>query len=287
MAKRATVYFEEPVHKALRLKAAETDQSEALAERDAMSAALNALNPRQRRALELRYLGDWSSADVARALDLATNACVQLLSRARSRLAAELSRLEDRGLPSVWLLAWPLHSLRSRLARARQAAQTLPPAAVGHVESVAATAALSVVGATLLVASVLAPSTDQPSRQPVDGARPPTSETAAPPATVEHRAPPLPRAGGDEPAQPPPAASTPQAFTAAVEAAPPQTPDAAQTRVGAHGEVESDGERTIVVIETQERLPGTAEDDHRRTRVEVPCDSELRARVCDGLEELP
>jgi hypothetical protein len=27
MAKRATVYFEEPVHKALRLKAAETDQS--------------------------------------------------------------------------------------------------------------------------------------------------------------------------------------------------------------------------------------------------------------------
>ena len=27
MSKRATVYFEEPVHKALRLKAAETDQS--------------------------------------------------------------------------------------------------------------------------------------------------------------------------------------------------------------------------------------------------------------------
>lgn len=27
LAKRATVYFEEPVHKALRLKAAETDQS--------------------------------------------------------------------------------------------------------------------------------------------------------------------------------------------------------------------------------------------------------------------
>jgi hypothetical protein len=27
MAKRATVYFEEPVHRALRLKAAETDQS--------------------------------------------------------------------------------------------------------------------------------------------------------------------------------------------------------------------------------------------------------------------
>jgi hypothetical protein len=27
MAKRATIYFEEPIHKALRLKAAETDQS--------------------------------------------------------------------------------------------------------------------------------------------------------------------------------------------------------------------------------------------------------------------
>lgn len=27
MSKRATIYFEEPVHKALRLKAAETDQS--------------------------------------------------------------------------------------------------------------------------------------------------------------------------------------------------------------------------------------------------------------------
>lgn len=27
MSKRATIYFEEPIHKALRLKAAETDQS--------------------------------------------------------------------------------------------------------------------------------------------------------------------------------------------------------------------------------------------------------------------
>jgi len=40
MAKRATVYFEEPVHKALRLKAAETDQSVSDLVNDAVRRAL-------------------------------------------------------------------------------------------------------------------------------------------------------------------------------------------------------------------------------------------------------
>lgn len=40
MAKRATVYFEEPVHKALRLKAAETDQSVSGLVNDAVRRAL-------------------------------------------------------------------------------------------------------------------------------------------------------------------------------------------------------------------------------------------------------
>jgi hypothetical protein len=40
MAKRATVYFEEPVHRALRLKAAETDQSVSDLVNDAVRRAL-------------------------------------------------------------------------------------------------------------------------------------------------------------------------------------------------------------------------------------------------------
>ena len=40
MAKRATVYFEEPVHRALRLKAAETEQSVSDLVNDAVRRAL-------------------------------------------------------------------------------------------------------------------------------------------------------------------------------------------------------------------------------------------------------
>ena len=40
MTKRATVYFEEPVHKALRLKAAETEQSVSELVNDAVRRAL-------------------------------------------------------------------------------------------------------------------------------------------------------------------------------------------------------------------------------------------------------
>lgn len=40
MAKRATVYFEEQIHKALRLKAAETDQSVSVLVNDAVRGAL-------------------------------------------------------------------------------------------------------------------------------------------------------------------------------------------------------------------------------------------------------
>ena len=40
MTKRATVYFEEPVHKALRLKAAETEQSVSNLVNDAVRRAL-------------------------------------------------------------------------------------------------------------------------------------------------------------------------------------------------------------------------------------------------------
>ena len=40
MAKRATVYFEEPIHKALRLKAAETDTSVSEYVNDAVKRAL-------------------------------------------------------------------------------------------------------------------------------------------------------------------------------------------------------------------------------------------------------
>jgi RNA polymerase sigma factor (sigma-70 family) len=53
--------------------------------------AVDLLSPRQRAAVVLRYLVDWSEADVANALGCRPAAVRSLLARARTQLAKELS----------------------------------------------------------------------------------------------------------------------------------------------------------------------------------------------------
>lgn len=55
-------------------------------------AAVEKLSPRQRAAVVLRYLVDWSEPDVASALGCRPAAVRSLLARARAQLAKELSR---------------------------------------------------------------------------------------------------------------------------------------------------------------------------------------------------
>ena len=55
--------------------------------------ALAAVPARQRAALVVRYLNDWSTADAARLFQMDENAFDQLLWRARRRLAVEYRRL--------------------------------------------------------------------------------------------------------------------------------------------------------------------------------------------------
>lgn len=52
--------------------------------------AIGQLPTRQRAAIVLRYLADWSEADIAYALDCQPGTVKSLLSRARTRLAKEL-----------------------------------------------------------------------------------------------------------------------------------------------------------------------------------------------------
>jgi RNA polymerase sigma factor (sigma-70 family) len=54
--------------------------------------AVDRLSPRQRAAVVLRYLVDWSEADVANALGCRPTAVRSLLARARTQLAKDLSR---------------------------------------------------------------------------------------------------------------------------------------------------------------------------------------------------
>lgn len=53
--------------------------------------AIGRLSTRQRAAVVLRYLADWSEADIAHALDCRPGTVKSLLSRARTQLAKELT----------------------------------------------------------------------------------------------------------------------------------------------------------------------------------------------------
>jgi RNA polymerase sigma-70 factor (ECF subfamily) len=58
-----------------------------------MRTALANVPGRQRAALVVRYIGDWSTADAARLFQMDVNAFEQLLWRARRRLGAEYRKL--------------------------------------------------------------------------------------------------------------------------------------------------------------------------------------------------
>ena len=55
-----------------------------------MTAALDSLPLRQRAVLCLRYLDDWSTAEIAEALELSIPAVESLLARARRSLSAQI-----------------------------------------------------------------------------------------------------------------------------------------------------------------------------------------------------
>ncbi len=59
---------------------------------DDVAAALDALTPRMRTAVELRYWRGLSEAQVAEAMDISTGTASALLSQARRRLSTELER---------------------------------------------------------------------------------------------------------------------------------------------------------------------------------------------------
>jgi RNA polymerase sigma-70 factor (sigma-E family) len=65
------------------------------AERDAVVAALRALPPRQREAVVLRYYGDLSEIDTARAMGCSTGSVKAHTSRGLSRLAGLLEGLRE------------------------------------------------------------------------------------------------------------------------------------------------------------------------------------------------
>ncbi|WP_159448792.1 sigma-70 family RNA polymerase sigma factor [Demequina sp. NBRC 110053] len=66
------------------------DHAEAIATSDAVARALDALAPRERTAVVLRYFDDLTLADVAGAMGLATGTVKRYLSDALDRLAVEV-----------------------------------------------------------------------------------------------------------------------------------------------------------------------------------------------------
>lgn len=61
---------------------------------DEVWAAVRALSPRQRRTIVLRYVEDWSQADIAMELDVAPGTIAATLHQARSRLHSSLTQSE-------------------------------------------------------------------------------------------------------------------------------------------------------------------------------------------------
>jgi RNA polymerase sigma-70 factor (ECF subfamily) len=81
----------------VRLDAAIQSSGSSSSEDPGVSAALDTLPPRQRLALTLRYLDDWSVAEVAEGLGITYQATESLLARARRSFRAALYADEERG----------------------------------------------------------------------------------------------------------------------------------------------------------------------------------------------
>lgn len=135
-----------------------TDDTGWLEEGPILNEALAGLPARQRVALQLRYLDDWSPAEAAAALGLTRPAFDQLLFRARGKLRTEYRRVCGETPTRVHALIWPLLAVLNRVRhgmwRARIAIQTgtvpvhvASDAVAGLV--VAATIGAAALGATL------------------------------------------------------------------------------------------------------------------------------------------
>lgn len=135
------------------------DDTVAIEERPLLSAALQALPPRQRVALALRYLDDWSPAEAAEALGMSRPAFDQLLFRARGKLRKEYRRASAEraraplGPRRLEVALWPVLLvagwLRGLGARVRDALGQLR----GGVEQIAGPLQLSGQGLASVVAA--------------------------------------------------------------------------------------------------------------------------------------
>ena len=146
-----------------------SDDTGWLEEGPILEEALAGLPARQRVALKLRYLDDWTPAEAAAALGLTRPAFDQLLFRARGKLRTEYRRVCGDTPARVHVMVWPLLAIASRIRhgvwRAKLAAQTAVIPAQVAADSMAAmvvavTIAAAAVGASLGQASATTPLTD-------------------------------------------------------------------------------------------------------------------------------
>lgn len=92
-----------------------TDDTLWLEERPILAAALAGVPARQRVALALRYLDDWSPAEAADALGMSRPAFDQLLFRARGKLRHEYRKVCGDSPSRLRVALWPLLAVTERL----------------------------------------------------------------------------------------------------------------------------------------------------------------------------
>ena len=145
--------------------------------------ALRRLPLRQRTALYLRYVHEWTPQEAAGALGVSVPAFTQLLYRARGALSGEYRRLADSDRrPAAWLPVLLLARLRGRLNKAA--------AWLGHAVSPAAVAgeAAATLAVVVAVSGILGMTLPQPFRlPPAAEATPAVTRGAQAPAAAPRR----------------------------------------------------------------------------------------------------
>ena len=115
------------------------DQSQRVAERRVLAAALLDLPPRQRTALVLTYVKGWSPVAAAQSLGVTRNAFDQLLFRARANLRKAYLELEPDATTRTWgLIGLVLGALR----RGKDSARSVMRLITSSVQPLAAAVAL-------------------------------------------------------------------------------------------------------------------------------------------------
>lgn len=262
------------------------DPSDQLGERQLLTSALSALNPRQRAAVGLRYLHGWSVADVSRVLGMDPNAVAQLLMRSRRRLCAEYRRIARDGTYGLaWPLLLPLYRLRDRLVRLRDTVTNAAPGpAMASAEALTTTAAVGALTAAIAVGSLISPSpslaeatAQSPDRiMPVSEHSPASPLSAAPTPTETAE----PASIGSAPLAP---GQSSGSLTAATQAA-----TTSQPSVQAQADIVQDDDHTWVIIEDERTTPLHESDgDQGQTSIGVPCDSPTRELLCELAGEIP